>query len=494
MKRVKGIIALWLSFSLICSCAGPPVRQLPQRETALPTKDLVLALVVTDKTKSSLEKVRASAGKALIRYVGGFDPNAPFKVVNSRLRDAFDSVVMVASVEQAKSEEADLIGILDMDARLKPLSMGKLILGVTVLLFFYFPLGQYINPTLAKFDGTLRFTDLDQKQLELIEFHALRKTGMNDPNDIWRRAVADIEYQIDAALARSRPLAEFAAESLEVEGANEGEESPTREAPGTGEIARLSDVDGPSYRSASRPDDFALVIGIEKYSHVSDARFAARDAQAMREHLVALGYPERNIILLTGERAGRSGIEKYVISWLPRNVTKDSRVFVYFAGHGAPDAGTKQAFLLPWDGDPQFLDKTGYPLKRLFAQLNRLQAKNVVLAMDTCFSGAGGRSVLPTGARPLMMEVAGDAVPDGKIVVMRAAADNEITDVLEAQSHGVFTYYLLRALNDMHGRASVMQVHESLLPRVQDAARRSNRTQNPRLSPSANGSRAEEQI
>ncbi|MEI8191774.1 MAG: caspase family protein, partial [candidate division NC10 bacterium] len=190
------------------------------------------------------------------------------------------------------------------------------------------------------------------------------------------------------------------------------------------------------------------------------------------------------------ERAGRAAIEKYVESWLPRNVNEDSHVFVYFSGHGAPDPETRQAYLIPFDGDPKFLKNTGYPIKRLYQKLGELRAKNVLVAMDSCFSGAGGRSVLAQGARPLMTKVEADVPAGGLLAVFAAAAADEITGTDEKEGHGLFTYYFLKALNESRGGATLRQVYDSLAPRVKEAARRQNRDQTPQLLPADLGPRA----
>lgn len=242
-----------------------------------------------------------------------------------------------------------------------------------------------------------------------------------------------------------------------------------------------SDADLPDYKSAEDATRFALVVGVEKYENLPAADFAERDARAVREHLLALGYPERNVITLTGAQATKTGIEKYVESWLPRNVKTDSKVFFYFSGHGAPDPETKQAFLVPWDGDAKFLDTTGYPLKRLYEKLNALKARQVVVAMDSCFSGAGGRSVLAKGARPLVNKVDAGTSSLGKLVVLAAAGPEEITGTAEGQGHGLFTYSMLKGLNAKKGEATAKELYDFVLPQVQDAARRDNRDQTPQL-------------
>ena len=152
-------------------------------------------------------------------------------------------------------------------------------------------------------------------------------------------------------------------------------------------------------------------------------------------------------------------------AWLPRNVTGNSQVFVYFSGHGAPDVKTGQAFLVPWDGDPKFLDNTGYPLKRLYEKLSGLKAKRIVVVLDSCFSGAGGRSVPPTG----------------KLVVLAASSGDEITSTAEDQGHGLLTYYFLRGLAEHGGEATIQTLYDYLKPKVEDAARRDNRDQTPQL-------------
>ncbi|MCX5790218.1 MAG: caspase family protein [Elusimicrobia bacterium] len=253
--------------------------------------------------------------------------------------------------------------------------------------------------------------------------------------------------------------------------------APRKEAP-------VSDVDKPSYKLAERPGDYAIVVGIGKYSDIPEAMFAERDAEAVRDHLIAEGFPSRNVVFLSGERAGYKGIEKFVETWLPKNVGQDGRVFFYFSGHGAPDPKTGQAYLIPYDGDPNYLENTGYPLGRLYAKLSALKAKEVIVALDSCFSGAGGRSVMAKGARPLVTKV--DAMPAQKnLTVFAAASADQITSTLDDQGHGTFTYYFLKGLGgnakDASGRVTAQALYDYLKPKVQDAARRQNREQEPAL-------------
>lgn len=226
--------------------------------------------------------------------------------------------------------------------------------------------------------------------------------------------------------------------------------------------------DLPPVRVHSR--GIAIVIGVENYREkLPKADYAASDAKVTAEYAKrVLGYPEENVALLLGDRATKSDMEKYFERWLPNRVEKDDEVFIYFSGHGAPNPKTGDAYLVPYDADPTYIEQTGYPLKKLYAELAKLPAKKVVVAMDSCFSGAGGRSVVAAGARPLMNVMSADA-PTG-VTVMSASAGNQISNSWKAKQHGLFTYYLLRGLREKGG--DLPAVYAYLKPEVARVARR----------------------
>lgn len=245
-----------------------------------------------------------------------------------------------------------------------------------------------------------------------------------------------------------------------------------------------SDVDSPRYRLPERAEDFAIIAGVEKYSALPAASYAENDARAVYAHVQALGVPARNIALLTGEQATRSGLVKNLERWLPQNVGENSTVYFFWSGHGAPDPATGAAYLVPADGDPQYLEDTAYPVKRVYEKLGALKAKRVLVALDSCFSGAGGRSVLAKGTRPLVgkIDLGG---PSARTAALSASGPAEISGAYDSQGHGLFTYYLLRGLNGEAaapgGAVTVKSLFDYLSPKVRDEAKRANREQSPRL-------------
>ena len=253
--------------------------------------------------------------------------------------------------------------------------------------------------------------------------------------------------------------------------------APPTPAPASDGSGVIRSIEGPRYKSRPQPRDFAIVVGIEKYSDLPDASYADRDAAAVRAHMEALGVPARNIVYLPGNKAVRSSLEKYLEDWLPKMATADSRVYFYFSGHGAPDPVTGETYLVPWDGDPDYLARTAYPVKRLYQKLSVLKAREVLVVLDACFSGAGGRSVLPKGARPLVLKT---TMPEaGRLTVLTASASSEISGSMPEEGHGMFTYFLLKNLNE--GKSDVEDIYRYLVPEVQDEAHRLNREQTPQL-------------
>ena len=244
-----------------------------------------------------------------------------------------------------------------------------------------------------------------------------------------------------------------------------------------------SDIDKlPSFKTRQNKNAYAIVIGVEKYRQkLPKADYADHDARIMAEYLTkVMGYPEDNIVTIINDRAAKSDMEKYFEKWLSNNVEKEGTVFVYYSGHGAPNPNTGDAYLVPYDGDPSFIEQTGYSLKRLYKNLNKLPAKEIIVVLDSCFSGAGGRSVLAKGARPLVMNMDKQVFHSDRIAILSAAAGNQISSTYEEKGHGLFTYFFLKGIKD--GNSELGTLYNYLKPQVERIARKTyNNEQTPQL-------------
>jgi hypothetical protein len=246
--------------------------------------------------------------------------------------------------------------------------------------------------------------------------------------------------------------------------------------------SKAGDIDAvPDFKTAPRPNDIAIVIGIENYQGVPTSEHSGSDAALVKEYLKALGFQERNIDLIVNERATKSRIETAIEGWLPNRAKRDSRIIVYYSGHGAPEPTTGEAYIVPFDGDPNYLATSGYSLKRLYEKLGAVRTVETIVLLDSCFSGTGGRSVLARGARPLV--VVKEASPASRnMAVLSAAHGTQISTSSPERGHGLFTYYFLKALKD--GMKSLADIYEYMKPQVEDEAKQLNIQQSPSLNPS----------
>ncbi|MFI5345085.1 MAG: caspase family protein [Elusimicrobiota bacterium] len=281
------------------------------------------------------------------------------------------------------------------------------------------------------------------------------------------------------ALGSSAPFVEIHSQESPVAAAPR---SPERVLPRTPSAdvsaAPGSDVDALPLAVAPHPHSYAVVIGIERYREaLPRADFADSDARLTAQYFKrVLGVSDENLAMLTDDRATKSDFEKYFERWLPNRVEAGDEVYVYFSGHGAPHPQTGESYLVPFDADPTYIEQTGYSIKRLYAQLSKLPAKRVLVVMDSCFSGAGGRSVIAKGARPLVV-VKGSAVPR-PLTVITASSGEQISNSYQEKRHGLMTYLFLKGLREKG--ANFRAVYDFLEPQVERVARRDyNSSQNP---------------
>jgi hypothetical protein len=256
-------------------------------------------------------------------------------------------------------------------------------------------------------------------------------------------------------------------------------------------LSRLADVDIVPSRPRGHvcKDCYALVIGISKYRSIPEVKYAAKDAEIVSRYLETVGgVPAANIKLLKNDSATRADIVSSVEEWLPRRVKPSSKVYVYYAGHGTPDPKTNEAYIVPYEGEPGYQKKL-YALNKLYKSLGDLPSDNVFVMLDSCFSGSGGRSVIPEGSRPVSLSIENPVLAGEGVVVLAASKGDEISSDYERVKHGLFTYFLLKGLkgdadtgND--GIVDISELYLYVSDRVSETAvKELDREQHPVLLP-----------
>ena len=170
----------------------------------------------------------------------------------------------------------------------------------------------------------------------------------------------------------------------------------------------------------------------------------------------------------------------------PGRVNEDTTVFIYYSGHGAPDPQGKEAYIVPYEGQADFPSKM-YPLNKMYTSLGKLPSKEIVVFLDSCFSGAKGRSIMREGARPLVMTMNHFVPSSANVVILAGSAGNQISSDYDRSKHGLFTYYLLRGLRgeadkNRVGSVNLGELYEYVKSQVTEkASLELNRDQTPIL-------------
>jgi uncharacterized caspase-like protein len=202
---------------------------------------------------------------------------------------------------------------------------------------------------------------------------------------------------------------------------------------------------------------YALIIGNEDYTTFqrdltaeSNVAYARNDASAFKAYAEkTLGIPERNITFLLDATSGamRQGITK--MNLIAKNTNGGAEFFIFYAGHGLPDEASKESYLIPVDVSGKYIN-LGIPLRELYGSLTEHPTQRVTVFLDACFSG-GARNQALYASRGVRITPKDETVK-GNMIVFAASAGDESALPYADKDHGIFTYHLLRKLQESEGR------------------------------------------
>ena len=224
--------------------------------------------------------------------------------------------------------------------------------------------------------------------------------------------------------------------------------------PNSGNQIRQSDVDVNIPQTKILNDKtFVVIIANEKYQNEQSVPFAIHDGETFRQYcLQTLGIPEKNIRFL--QNASLNNM-KHEIVWLKNALIAfkgDAKGIVYYSGHGIPDEASHNAFLLPVDGYSAD-SESGYSLDKLYSDLGNVDAESVTYFIDACFSGANRDGKMLAENRGVAIKSKAGALK-GNSIAFSAAQGDETAYAYQDKSHGMFTYFLLKKLQETKGDVS----------------------------------------
>lgn len=201
--------------------------------------------------------------------------------------------------------------------------------------------------------------------------------------------------------------------------------------------------------------DVAVIIGNANYSATGtpNVDFALQDARVMKEYLIkAFGYDPANIIYIENatltkfnEIFGTSDDHQgKLFSWIKPD---QSKIFIYYVGHGAPDQQTGEGYFVPVDANPQFIRANGYKLSTFYENISKLPALKKTVVIDACFSGSSANGQLLKGVSGLTARLK----PEPKATVaadllLTSAGMDQVASWYPEKGHSLFTYFFLKGI------------------------------------------------
>lgn len=227
------------------------------------------------------------------------------------------------------------------------------------------------------------------------------------------------------------------------------------------------------------PHCYALIIGNYDYhsyqnglNSEQDVPFAAEDATMFKEYCEkTLGIEAKNISFLSNATAAKMNQEIDFITRLAAHDPQAEIVF-YYAGHGFPDELTKTSYLIPVDVNVTNLS-SAIALYDLYQKLSATQAQKITVFLDACFSG-GGRDMGLLASRGIKVTPQKDKL-SGNIVVFSATTADQVALPYSDKKHGMFTYFLLKKLQESRGDCTYGELFDYLNSNVVESSLRVNR-------------------
>lgn len=231
---------------------------------------------------------------------------------------------------------------------------------------------------------------------------------------------------------------------------------------------------------------YALIIANEHYQKASNVFGALHDGHTFREYcLKTLGLPQSNVLTINNATGNQV---RDALNTLARKVKSDKdnpEIIVYYAGHGLPDDATKEAFMMPVDANPMIMS-TLIPMKEIYSQLGSLPSEATSVFIDACFSGTDRNGSIINEARGVEIKTK-QIEPKGNMFVLSASSAQETALPYKEKNHGIFTYFLLKKLQDSKGNATLREISNYVIDNTRSTADALfGKPQNPSVSTSGN--------
>jgi hypothetical protein len=210
---------------------------------------------------------------------------------------------------------------------------------------------------------------------------------------------------------------------------------------------------------------FAVIIANENYQKEVKVNYAVNDGKIFKEYCEkTLGIPTKNIHFAQDASFGNIKSEIKWISDVSVAFSGQAKLIFYYAGHGMPNEADKSAYLLPIDGFSSDFE-TAIKLDDLYNRLTASSSQSVTVFLDACFSGSVRDNGMLANARGVKINPKTE-VMKGNIIVFSAATGEETAYPYKEKQHGLFTYFLLKKLQETKGNVDYKSLSDYIIENV----------------------------
>jgi len=194
----------------------------------------------------------------------------------------------------------------------------------------------------------------------------------------------------------------------------------------------------------------SLLIGINGYKpSIGILRFCVSDVKHIKAALNARrdGFDSTTCVLLTDEqeniqRPTKSNIIER-ISEVCDLASLEDTILIQFCGHGAI-ANNGRLYLLPIDATPISIEETAISWQWLRDKLEKSSAKNKIILLDACHSGAGKDAAASVRASYEILNAV-ERTTEG-FVCIASCSGGQLSYELPEIEQGIFSHYIVEGI------------------------------------------------
>ncbi len=232
------------------------------------------------------------------------------------------------------------------------------------------------------------------------------------------------------------------------------------------------------YTGDEEVENIIVKVNNQKLKSAAEIDYNDKRTLANIDLKIPLTEGQNEIVTIVMTKTGKAYKKKVKVlfSKLKTLTGKNDSLIIYYSGHGilVPDPTAqdgKTAYLAPQDFETEYPEAKGIRLEEI-KRLALLSPERIFLILDSCFSGSddNNKNVKTASIKGFKMKAGGSmnltgdfAKGEGR-VLMASCLDNQVSVESETLKNSVFTYYLIKALND--GEKKMSEIFDSVYKNV----------------------------